>query len=176
MSNTIISKAAQVAERAHASIDQRRKYTNEPYIVHPRSVAAIVSSVTVEASMICAAWLHDVVEDTPVSLDEIKVEFGVTVADLVDELTDVSRPTDGKRATRVAIDRAHTAQASPQGKTIKLADVIDNLSGIERADIHFARKYIREKEHLLDVLGEGDQTLFKRAAKLIKSCKLKLID
>lgn len=152
------------ARRAHESIDQRRKYTNEPYIVHPVAVAEIVRSVPHTVEMIAAAYLHDVVEDTPVTIGQIEEEFGRTVADLVGWLTDVSVPSDGNRAARKAIDLAHTAAAPAQAKTIKLADLIDNTRNIELRDPGFWRVYRVEKLRLLDVLREGDATLWKRAA------------
>ena len=91
---TLIERAAQFAKDAHESINQRRKYSDQPYIVHPAAVAEIVASVTDDENMICAAWLHDVVEDTPVTLGEIKSAFGDDIANLVDGLTDVSKPED----------------------------------------------------------------------------------
>ncbi|RXM22001.1 bifunctional (p)ppGpp synthetase/guanosine-3',5'-bis(diphosphate) 3'-pyrophosphohydrolase, partial [Citrobacter sp. AAK_AS5] len=89
-------------------------------------VATIVASVTDDPEMIAAAWLHDIVEDTPASFLDLEKEFGPRVAELVGELTDVSRPSDGNRATRKSIDRAHLAGASARGKTVKLADLLDN--------------------------------------------------
>ena len=158
--------AREFAALAHGRINQRRKYTDEPYIVHPEAVAELVRSVPHTPEMIAAAWLHDVVEDTDVQLDEIKQLFGEIVADLVADLTDVSLPSDGNRATRQAIDRAHTAAASPEAQTIKLADIIDNLSGIVTYDAKFAKTYLAEKRHLLEVLIEGNRELWEKASKL----------
>ena len=152
-------KARTFAEAAHAGIDHRRKYTNEPYINHPAAVVALVRSVPHTEAMLAAAWLHDTVEDTPVTLAQIEAEFGPEVAALVDQLTDVSRPQDGNRKTRKAIDLAHTAQASAPAKTIKLADLIDNTRTIATYDPSFARVYLAEKAALLEVLREGDITL-----------------
>lgn len=59
--------------------------------------------------MICAALLNDVVEDTPVRLPKIVMRFGRAVAVLVEALTDVSKPEDGNREIRKAMDRAHSA-------------------------------------------------------------------
>ena len=162
----IVEKARVFATRAHESIDQRRKYTNEPYIVHPAEVASIVKTVPHTKAMLAAAWLHDVVEDTPVTLAQIYAEFGAEIGDLVEMLTDVSRPSDGNRKTRKEKDRKHTALASPEGKTIKLADLISNTSSIVKYDPNFARVYLREKRLLLDVLKEGDKTLWKKANKV----------
>lgn len=113
--------------------------------------------------MICAAWLHDTVEDTPATLDEVERVFGFEVAALVEMLTDVSKPSDGNRAVRKAIDREHTAKASPQAKTIKLADLIDNTRSITEHDPKFAAVYLAEKALLLEVLRDGDATLLEIA-------------
>ena len=164
----MINKARKFAEAAHCSIDQRRKYTNDPYIVHPAAVAKIVSTVTDNVEMICAAWLHDVVEDTPVTLDEICSEFGDIVAHLVSDLTDVSVPSDGNRKIRKTIDREHTRQASPEAKTVKLADLIDNARSITKHDPGFARVFMEEKRLLLEVLQEGDETLYLMAETIVR--------
>jgi hypothetical protein len=89
------------------------------------------------------------------------------VACLVEMLTDVSKPEDGNRATRKAMDREHTANASSQAKTIKLADLIDNTHSIVEHDPDFARVYMREKTRLLQVLSEGDPTLYRKATDLV---------
>lgn len=164
-----IAAARTFAKNAHASIDHRRKYTNEPYIVHPAAVAKLVATVTDDEQMICAAWLHDVVEDTPVTLFEIEQTFGHDVAALVEDLTDVSTREDGNRKVRKAMDRAHTAKASPRAKTIKLADLIDNSKSIAEHDPGFAKIYMREKRELLKVLKEGDATLYRRAEDIVKT-------
>lgn len=65
MTTTLVERARRYATKAHAAIDQRRKYTNDPYIVHPQAVMEIVSSVPHSEEMLAAAWLHDTVEDTP---------------------------------------------------------------------------------------------------------------
>lgn len=169
-----IEHAAEFAKTAHESIDQRRKYTNEPYIVHPAKVASIVASVTDDENMICAAWLHDVVEDTPIALSEIESIFGEDIAHLVDGLTNVSKLEDGNRNARVALDRQHTAGTDSRTKTIKLADLIANLDGIVDQNAQFARKYLAEKELLLDVLGDGHPDLIKRVREIIQIERRKL--
>ena len=160
-------RAREFAEAAHASIDQRRKYTGEPYIAHPAAVVDLVRSVPHTEAMICAAWLHDTVEDTPITLDEIERVFGFDVATLVEMLTDVSKRSDGNRKARKAIDRAHTAQASPAAKTIKLADLIDNTRSIVERDPEFAKVYLAEKALLIEVLRDGDPALWAKAAAML---------
>lgn len=162
------TRALLFAIKAHDSINQRRKYDNAPYIVHPIRVAAIVRSVPHTEEMIAAAYLHDVVEDTPVTIEEIEQEFGPTVRELVAWLTDISKPEDGNRKTRRAIDRMHTMQSTPDAKTIKIADLIDNTSDIEPNDPGFWHVYRKEKILCLtEALREGDQTLWLQAARQV---------
>jgi len=162
----LIDRAREFATNAHQRIGQRRKYTNQPYDSHLAAVAKLVEEVADDAEMIAAAWLHDTVEDTPATLDDIEKNFGAAVAEMVEELTDVSMASDGNRAQRKEIDRNHSSQASVRAKTVKLADLIDNCKDIRKNDERFARVYLNEMGALLKVLGDGDAALFKRASKL----------
>lgn len=165
-SQQLIDFACVFAAKAHG--EQKRKYTGEPYIVHPIEVAQIVASVTDDCEAICAAFLHDVVEDTPVTLQQISdAGFGPTIAKLVEELTDVSQPSDGNRATRKRIDREHLAKASPRAQTVKLADLISNSRGIIKNDPNFAPTYMHEKRLLLNELIWGDGTLYAEACQIV---------
>ena len=171
---SLVERASRFATQAHRRIDQRRKYSKQPYEVHLKAVADTVASVTDDQEMIAAAWLHDTVEDTPATLEDIEREFGSDVAELVSDLTDVSRPGDGNRAVRKAIDRAHTARASARAKTVKLADLIDNCRDICKNDERFARVFLVEMASLLEVLGEGDEVLQRRAHKALEKCAQRL--
>lgn len=159
----IVERARIFATAAHAAVGQLRKYTFEPYIVHPQEVAQIVAEAGGTDEMVAAAWLHDTVEDTGVTIELVRAEFGAEVAELVGWLTDVSRPDMGNRATRKAIDRAHTASAPAAAQTIKLADLICNTKSIVEHDPEFARVYLAEKRALLEVLTKGDAGLRARA-------------
>lgn len=157
-------EALEFAAKAHG--EQMRKFTEEPYIEHPKRVAEIVRTVPHTSEMIAAAYLHDVVEDTSVGIEEIQERFGAKVAKLVEELTDeymkVNYPHLNRRARK---DREVERQAkiSEEAKTIKLADVIDNTPDIVKNDPGFGRKYLYEMERLTRVLVGGNKTLFKRA-------------
>ena len=166
----LVARAQRFATEAHERIDHRRKYSDEPYHVHLADVARIVASVTGDEEMIAAAWLHDVVEDTEATLEDLEEEFGAGVAALVESLTDISRPGDGNRAVRKAIDRRHSAAASPRAKTVKLADLIDNCQDITGNDPDFARVFLAEMAALLEVLEEGDHDLYRRARKTHAKC------
>ena len=164
--NSLIESARTFATSAHQRIGQLRKYNNQPYDVHLHAVAKLVASVTDDPEMIAAAWLHDTVEDTSATLDDIAENFGTAVAELVEFLTDVSMPSDGNRAVRKSIDCDHSAQASARAKTVKLADLIDNCKDIAAHDERFARVYLVEMGALLNVLGDGDPTLLTEASRL----------
>ena len=162
----LVERASDYATKAHQRIDQRRKYSKQPYHVHLEAVANTVARVTDDHEMIAAAWLHDTVEDTPATLEDIEENFGQAVAELVEELTDVSKPSDGNRAKRKAIDRSYLAQASSRAKTVKLADLIDNCKDITRHDKRFAKVYLVEMGALLEVLSDGDATLYQEAVEI----------
>lgn len=148
----LIAQADAFADHAHGAIGQLRKYTGEPYIVHPRAVSTLVADAGGDSAMVAAALLHDVVEDTPTTIGDILAEFGPDVADLVFWLTDASRPEDGNRRARKEIDRKHIAAAPARAKAVKLADLIDNGRSIVEHDRNFAVVYLREKAALLEVL------------------------
>jgi len=157
----MLDRVLEFATAAHG--DQKRKYTGEPYITHPIAVAEIVKTVPHTDEMIAAALLHDVVEDTHVTLDQIEDNFGGKVAELVGWLTDISRPEDGNRRFRKSLDRDHSANAPAEAQTIKLADLIHNTESIEKHDPGFYTVYKQEKIELLKVLTKGDPTLLVRA-------------
>ncbi|MBP2195901.1 HD domain-containing protein [Pantoea cypripedii] len=168
MRDSLEDQARRYATQAHAAAGQRRKYTDEPYIVHPAAVAELVRSVTDDEAMLAAAWLHDTVEDTPSTLQDIESHFGPRVAELVDMLTDSAQPQAKNRTARKLAHFRHTAQASPEAQTIKLADIIDNTRAIVQFDPSFARVYLVEKQVQIQLLNEGDKRLWRQADSIIR--------
>lgn len=166
---SILEEALRFATQAHNG--QVRKYTGEPYIVHPIAVADMVRSVDLDDEVIAAALLHDVVEDCDVAIEEISERFGARVAQFVNEVTNRSTPGDGNRKARTALDRAHVWKASPEAKSIRLADMIDNTRSIIPRDPSFARVYLKEIELALPGLSEGDPSLWSRVRKIISTFK-----
>ena len=163
----MINKAKMLAGKAHEG--QFRKYSGMPYIVHPIEVATIVQEVEHSDEMIAAALLHDVVEDTDYTVEDIAKEVSPAVAELVEGLTDVSSPQDGNRAVRKTKDRDHLAKQNAEVQTIKLADVISNSQDIKANDPKFAKVYIEEMKALLEVLTKGDKTLYAKAEEIVYS-------
>lgn len=159
--STFVAMAIGYAHCAHK--DQRRKYTNTPYIEHCIEVMEICEEYGLSDEVLAAAVLHDTVEDTAVTVDDIARLFGPVTARLVDEVTDVSRPEDGNRAYRKAKDAIHLSQSSPDGANIKLVDTIANTASIVKHAPGFARIYLAEKFALLPLLSHGDTRLHARA-------------
>lgn len=166
------------AECAH--ISQKRKYTNEAYAVHCRNVAKLVyryfdyhESINLD-SVVAAAALHDVLEDTSITEAQLRGVFGDVVADLVLEVTDISKPKDGNREIRKKIDREHLIGCSPEAATIKLADLIDNTESIVKYDLGFAKIYLAEKALLLPHLSHGEKVLYLLAQETLVKAQLQL--
>ena len=166
--NSLEEQARRYATKAHAEAGQRRKYTDEPYIVHPAAVVELVRSVTDSETMLAAAWLHDTVEDTPSTLQDIANYFGEEVAELVEMLTDSKSLKAKNRAARKVAHFRHTAQASADAQTIKLADIIDNTRSIIHFDPHFARVYLVEKRVQIALLKAGHPDLWHQASTIIE--------
>lgn len=172
----IVERARIFATAAHAAVEQRRKYTFEPYIVHPAEVVNILKTRPHDPEQLAAAWLHDVVEDTAVTNELITREFGSRVGEYVGWLTRISRPEYGNRAARMQLDRNFIAAAPAEVKTVKLADIISNTASIRQHDPAFARVYLREMSDLLAVLTEADPVLYQRAEQLVMTALRQLTE
>ncbi len=169
MLDSLEDRARRYATQAHAEAGQRRKYTDEPYIVHPAAVVELVRSVSNDEHSLAAAWLHDTVEDTATTLNDIADHFGPRVAELVEMLTDSAQLAAKNRTARKLAHFQHTASASPAAQTIKLADIIDNTRSIVRFDPHFARVYLIEKKVQIGLLKQGHAQLWQQASIIIEN-------
>lgn len=147
------AKAKAFAEKYHGEIDQRRKFTNEPYIIHPSGVVDILKTVAHTDAMVAAAWAHDTVEDTKATIDDVRRELGEEVADLVEQLT---KPIDFPKLSREA-------------QTIKLADIVHNAEAADKATEPFKSRYLAEKLQQLEYLKSGDTSLMERARNSINA-------
>lgn len=176
LNHPLVIKGREFAYRYHNAINHKRKYTGAPYTDHLDEVVNILLENVpwVTPEMLTAAYLHDTVEDTAATIEVIYVEFGNAVGDLVEMLTDVSKPLDGKREIRKAIDREHSARASYEGQTIKYSDLISNTRTIAQYDKGFARGYLKEKEALLKIMNKGDANLLALAWKVLGRAKIRV--
>lgn len=133
MDTSILDRAIVFAVNAHQGTERRGK--GFPYIVHPMEAVEIVATMTTDQELLAAAVLHDTVEDTDVTLDDIRREFGERVAKLVEEESDVfvdgvSEADSWHERKRAAIDRL--ARASRDAKMVALGDKLSNARIIYR--------------------------------------------
>lgn len=126
-----IDKAYRLADEMHK---EQRRVSGVPYILHPTSVACIVSDLGMDTDSIVAALLHDVVEDTPTTLEEIMTMFGSDVAHLVDGVTKIGKIAYVTREERQAenVRKMLIAMSNDiRVIIIKLADRLHNMRTIE---------------------------------------------
>jgi guanosine-3',5'-bis(diphosphate) 3'-pyrophosphohydrolase len=120
-----VERAYDVAARWHR--DQKRK-SGDPYITHPLAVATILAELGMNTETICAALLHDTVEDTPYTLVELKSEFGEDVAALVDGVTKLDKVKYGESAEAETVRKMVVAMSRDiRVLVIKLADRLHNM-------------------------------------------------
>jgi guanosine-3',5'-bis(diphosphate) 3'-pyrophosphohydrolase len=154
----LVAKALHFASIRHR--DQRRKDGDQsPYINHPIALLHVLAweAGIADPAVLAAAALHDTVEDTATSLDELELEFGVEIRALVAEVTDdKSLP----KAERKALQIEHAAHASPKARQVKLADKICNVRDIAHAppaswSLERKREYFDWAKKVVDAL-RGD--------------------
>jgi guanosine-3',5'-bis(diphosphate) 3'-pyrophosphohydrolase len=148
----LVSEAAELAARRHSG-QQRKGHEDEPYINHLAEVASLLASVTdgTDAELVAAGWLHDTIEDTDTSRNELAERFGARVAGLVEEVTDDMTLAKSERRRLQVID---APKKSPDAKLIKIADKISNI----RARIFFEPGF-EQKLELMDYLGWAEQVV-----------------
>ena len=124
----VINKATVFATQAHEG--QLRKGTKRPFIMHPLEVGRIVSTMTEDEEVVCAAILHDTIEDCK-HIDEemIRLEFGTRVANLVSQESEDKSKTWMERKTHTI---EHLKEAPWEIKMIALADKLSNMRDIDR--------------------------------------------
>lgn len=131
---SLMDRAIVFATRAHSGT--YRKGTNIPYIVHPIEAAAIVSTMTDEPDMIAAAVLHDVVEDTDATVEEIRFFFNNRIADLVEAESEDKRkdlpPQETWMVRKMETLEFLRNKADRDAKILALADKLSNIRAIHR--------------------------------------------
>jgi len=138
---SLVSEAAEFAARRHSGM-ARKGRGNEPYVNHLAEVANLLAQVTdgADAELVAAGWLHDTIEDTATTREEIGQKFSERVADLVVEVTDDMSLPQPERRQRQIEDAPHKSRCA---KLIKIADKISNIrariasnpSDAERVDL-----------------------------------------
>ena len=130
---TLLDKAIVFAVRAHRNTERRGK--GFPYIVHPMEAVEIVATITPDQELLAAAALHDTIEDTDVTVEDIRREFGNRIAELVyaesDRFTEgVSEEDSWHARKQAAIDRLRNA--SHDAKIVAMGDKLSNMRAIWR--------------------------------------------
>lgn len=127
---SLLDRAIVYAVRAHQGVERRGK--GFPYIVHPLETVSIVATMTSDQELLAAAVLHDVVEDTPITVEELCKEFGERVAQLVDAESDVEteapKAESWRQRKQIALDRLKNA--SRDIKIVALGDKLSNMRTI----------------------------------------------
>lgn len=173
--NRLTEKAAIYARAAHDAVGQVRKYTGEPYWKHTERVAETVLMAGHCNNLVCAAFLHDTIEDTLISHENLVYEFGLFIAHLVLELTDqYCDPSLGNRKRRKELECKRLSQISYEAATIKYADLLDNTESIVKHDKEFAKVYLAEKRGILEVMAQGDPVLYFKCWDILKEAEEEL--
>jgi (p)ppGpp synthase/HD superfamily hydrolase len=168
-----------IAFTDHAHGDQRRKYTPDRYIVHPIRVMETCRKFTNDVTILAAALLHDVLEDTPVQKEDIRnFLLGILTPQqaeqtlrMVVELTDVyvkENYPELNRKARKAKELERLKRTSAASQTIKYADILDNSIEIAVHDPEFAAVYLRESQTILRHLTKGNATLHAEVLKTLE--------
>jgi (p)ppGpp synthase/HD superfamily hydrolase len=160
---SILIKAQEFATQKH--LGQKRKFNGSDYITHPASVAELVSHFGGNTEMIAAAWLHDVVEDTNTSIDEIKKEFGSKIANFVNELTNPTEVEKNGNKSKYIADKM--PQMSDESLTIKLCDRLNNVSDFKNADKKWANKYANKTRFIINSLKDSGRSLNINQQKIV---------
>ena len=147
----IVRKAKAYSREKHEG--QIRKFENKPYFIHPKRVAHILYQFKESKNidlLVAVCYLHDVVEDTTTTIQDIKKEFGSFIANLVKELTsDASRIEEVGKEEYLA--RKMIAMSS-YALSIKLADRLDNVNRLQWQPKSFSDKYIKQTRYIVDRL------------------------
>ena len=152
----MIDRAAKFAEQAHKGT--HRKGTRIPYIVHPLETALIASMLTNDEEILAAALLHDTIEDTGVTYEDLKQEFGTRVADLVAaESEDKSKTWIERKGHTLE----HLKTASQAEKILTMADKLSNIRSMARDYLLVVKD--REKQawyytSMIDLLKDLNET------------------
>ena len=175
----LIQKVTGFASQAHG--DQQRKFVDEPYINHLVRVMEICKQYSSDVAILSAALLHDVLEDTTVTREEIKnfllpllnEKKAIHTLNLVEELTDIytkKQYPEWNRRKRKSKEVERLSKTSSEAQTIKYADIIDNSLDIKHAETDFARVFLFECRALLKAMTRGDSRMHERAVETVEHC------
>lgn len=173
LDHPLVREADQFATAYHALKGQL--YGGRPYCVHTRAVAALLAAHGCRPVVVAAGHLHDTLEDTDATREELVVRFGAEVAQHVDDVSS-SDYLGMPRAVRAAQEAARLAAVVADSKDIKCSDVIVNTSTIVQSNPRFARVYIPEKRALLDSLCGARPSLLEAAREAVQRAETALAE
>lgn len=146
----LVRRAAQLCLQAHAG---QARDGGKPYSEHPIAVAQTLRNRGItDAAVLAAAYLHDTVEDTDTTLDQLRRDFGSRVADLVDQLT-LSEEEQSSFEVKVRALVEHAERMTPDAKLIKLADRLDNMRDLHTRPPEKQKRYAEATLKLLEGLS-----------------------
>jgi (p)ppGpp synthase/HD superfamily hydrolase len=125
-SNPRFDEALAFAARAHSAVRQSRKGTAFPYVVHPIRVADIVDRFGLCEDVVVAGFLHDTIEDTPVTAEEVEAHFGARVRHLVESVSEPDKGAPWKQRKQLTIDHL-SAEDDLDILSLTAADKLDNV-------------------------------------------------
>ncbi len=146
----LIKKSFEFSAKAHAG--QKRR-SGEPYLIHPLDVAKVLVGLKMDIASIAAAILHDTIEDTPVTKDEIGSEFGDEVADLVDGVTKISKIKFSSQEDRQAENYRKLILAMSKDIRVIMIKLADRLSNMRTLQYMPEAKQVRISQETLDIYG-----------------------
>lgn len=177
MSNTLILKAAYFAAEKHKS-QHRKGEDGSPYINHPLFVATLLAELAEvsDVDILTAAILHDTIEDTETTKEELVELFGEKVADLVSEVTDNKAL---EKSVRKQLQIEHASQLSKGAALIKLADKINNVIDVTNNppkwwDIERRLAYFDWAEKVVNNLSETNPILLNKFFQVLGEGRSKL--
>jgi (p)ppGpp synthase/HD superfamily hydrolase len=164
MIKELVVKAYIFSQEKHKG--QMRKYSDLEYFSHPKAVARILEDMHQDEFMVAAALLHDVVEDTGTTLEEIEELFGDAVASLVDEVTEKTEERNTLNKDEYLIWKV--SRMSERGLILKLADRLHNVLFLDRdatckEHFGFAKYYMKHTRVVLNSLKYTELTEIQKA-------------
>lgn len=134
---SIIDKAYQYAEKYHKG---QKRESGEEYIIHPLTVAYILAGMHADHETLCAALLHDIIEDTPVTYDDIKEKFGLEIANLVDGVTKFTHMNFNNRDEFLATNIRRIVVSMMDDARIVIIKLVDRLHNMRTLEYKTSEK------------------------------------
>jgi len=159
MIKDIIIRAYNFSENKHVGVV--RKFSGLPYFTHPKAVARLLEELNCDVDIVAAGFLHDTLEDTNTTYEELLEEFGERIAKMVRGVSNDPVAMKEAGGKRFYLARKISEELTEDELTLKLADRYHNVLFLEHDSTpkEFIVKYYKETKFILFVLGESDRQL-----------------